>query len=108
RNLLSMIHTSDLIDTDIQTIQLSATFDELIDVVRSGTRNIIGVINQDKQLEGVITLDSIRPIMFDKDLHEKLSIIKVMSLPPAVIDRDETMDNIIKKFDDTRSWNLPV
>lgn len=108
QNLLSMIYTSDLIDKDIQTIQLNATFDELINLVRSGTRNIIGVVNQDKQLEGVITLDSIRPIMFDKDLHEKLTIIKVMSLPPALIDKEEAMDSIIKKFDDTGSWNLPV
>lgn len=108
RNLLSLIHPSELVDKDVQTIHLQATFNELISLIRSGNRNIIAVINSDQQLEGIITLDSIRPIMFDRDRHKKLTIIQVMDLPPALIRTDESMESILKKFDETGSWNLPV
>jgi CIC family chloride channel protein len=108
RNLLSLIPVSALIDRDIQTVQLHASIDELIDLVRTGNRNVIAVINEDMRLEGIITLDSIRPVMFDKYQQENLSIIKLMSLPPALVDEEESMESILKKFDDTGSWMLPV
>lgn len=108
RNLLSLIHVPELIDTDIQVITMDAPFEELINLVKAGKRNMIAVINSDRQLEGIITLESIRPVMFDRTIYQDLSIIQVMKHPPAVIAKDEDMESIIRKFDDTGSWNLPV
>jgi CIC family chloride channel protein len=31
-----------------------------------------------------------------------------MSIPPAVIIADESMENVMKLFDETGAWNLPV
>ncbi|MCQ6959178.1 chloride channel protein [Mucilaginibacter aquariorum] len=108
RNLLSLIPVADLIDKDTQTVQIDASIEDLISLIRTGSRNMIAVVNKETELEGIITLDSIRPVMFDKDLKESLSIIKLMSLPPALIDEEESMESILRKFDDTGSWVLPV
>lgn len=108
RNLLSLIHVCELIDTDIQTIAVDAPFEELISLVRGGKRNMVAVINSDHQLAGIITLESVWPIMFDRAMYLDLSIAHVMKQPPAVITNEEDMESIINKFDQTGSWNLPV
>jgi CIC family chloride channel protein len=108
QNLLTLLNTDEVIDTDIQFIQHHASFNELIDLVRVGKRNHIAVVNKDHQLEGIVRLDDIRPVMFNKELYDTLDVQKVMMVPPAVIDITDDMRDIIKKFDETNTWNLPV
>ena len=57
---------------------------------------------------GVIELNSVRDIMFNTDLYDKIQVIELMRKPPAVIELGESMDDVMKKFDSTDSWNLPV
>ncbi len=37
-----------------------------------------------------------------------MTVSKFMAMPPARIDIGETMEVVMKKFDDTGAWNLPV
>ncbi|WP_198170197.1 chloride channel protein [Mucilaginibacter arboris] len=107
RNLLSLLHTPDLIEKNIQTINVHASFPELLDLVRQGHRNFIAVL-ENSTLVGIITLDDIRPVMFNHEMYEELDVEKVMKAPPATIQLEDDMRSIIRKFDDTNTWNLPV
>jgi CIC family chloride channel protein len=108
RNLLSLMHAPELIDRDFQTINTGGSFKELIDLIKVGKRSMIAVIDPDGHLAGIITLENIRPFMFDHTLYDSLSLQQVMSQPPALIGQADDMGEIIKKFDETGSWNLPV
>ena len=59
-------------------------------------------------LKGVVVLDEIRNIMFRPDLYRKMYVSKFMSMPPARIEVGMSMDKVMKTFDDTGAWNLPV
>jgi CIC family chloride channel protein len=85
-----------------------ASFEDLIELISVGKRNFIAVTDDDHVLEGIILLDDIRSIMFNKELYDKLTIEEVMIPPPALIDIDDDARQIIKKFDETNTWNLPV
>ncbi|MDR6945129.1 chloride channel protein [Mucilaginibacter pocheonensis] len=108
QNLLSLLHTSQLVDKDVQEISIYASFNELIELISKGKKNFIAVTNDDHVLEGIVMLDDIRPVMFNKDLHDELNVQKVMITPPAIIDVDDDVREIVKKFDETNTWNLPV
>ncbi|GAB3905188.1 chloride channel protein [Mucilaginibacter boryungensis] len=108
KNLLSLMHTYDLVDKDIQVIDKHATFNELITLIKTGKRNIIAVVNKTGGLEGIIRLEDVRPVMFNKELYESLDVQKIMITPPAVIDLNDDVRDIIKIFDETGTWNLPV
>ncbi len=108
RNLLTLLHTSELIDRDVQFIITDSMFTDLIDLIKVGKRNIIAVTGPGMQLAGIIQLDDIRKIMFDKELYKTLTVKDVMSLPPAVIHITDDMRDIVTKFDETATWNLPV
>ncbi|RYE09103.1 MAG: chloride channel protein [Sphingobacteriaceae bacterium] len=108
RNLLSLLHAPDLIEKDIQTIDVNASFEELLELIKNGHRNTIGVLENDESLVGIITLDDIRPIMFNHEMYSETDVQNVMKAPPATVEIAEDMRSVIRKFDDTNSWNLPV
>ena len=78
------------------------------DVISRSHRNLFPVLDKDNVLMGVVILDDIRNIMFRPDLYKKMYVNSFMTMPPAKININEPMEKVMKTFDDTRAWNLPV
>lgn len=108
KNILSSIKVNKVLETDFQTLRPSQSLGEVIEVISKSKRNIFPVVDKDNILIGVILLDSIREIMFKTDLYDKLKANELMRLPKAVVTADEDMIKVMKKFENTQSWNLPV
>jgi CIC family chloride channel protein len=108
RNLLSMLQTLDLIDKDIQVIDKNGTFQELADLVKAGKRNVIAVTDSDKKLVGIITMDDLRPFLFDEKAFAVSCALDLMKDPPALIYEFDDVVSVVRKFDETGAWNLPV
>jgi len=108
RNLLSLLRTIDLIDQDVQVVNINAPFTELVELVRQGKRNVIAVIDDHFSLVGIITMDDLRPILFNQEACIASTIAGLMRLPPAFINESDSLMMVVKKFDETGVWNLPV
>lgn len=108
RNLLSLLQIPDLIDKDIQVIGTHAPSSELAGLVRSGRRNIIAVLDENRRFAGIISLDDIRPLVFTEDGYSQLTVANLMHPPVAVINEFDNVMTVVKKFDETGAWNLPV
>ena len=80
----------------------------MVDVISVCTRNLFPVTDAEGNLKGIVLLDDIRNIMFRPDLYQKMHVHKFMTAPPARIDLHDNMDDVMKKFDFTKAWNLPV
>ncbi|NLR59651.1 chloride channel protein [Chitinophaga polysaccharea] len=107
-NILLLLKMDDLIEKDVQQINIGATLRELIELIKEGNRNIIAVVNDQNRFEGIITLDDIRPIMFNPELYDKVMVKKLMKAPPAEVYLKDNINLVIKKFDEVQAWNLPV
>ena len=46
--------------------------------------------------------------MFRQELYHRFKVEKFMISPPARINVTDSMEAVMKKFDDTKAWNLPV
>ncbi|GAA4312023.1 chloride channel protein [Compostibacter hankyongensis] len=108
RNLLSLLHTGDIIEKDIRIISPEATLRELVALIKISSRNLFGVVNDAGELEGIIVLDDVKEVMFNTELYDSTHIRQLMKNPPAFIDVQEPMQQVMKKFDETGAWNLPV
>lgn len=108
RNILSLLHTHDIIEKDIRTISPDATLRGLVDLIKVSKRNMFGVVNEKQELVGIVMLDDIRDVMFRTELYDSTFIRQLMKSPPAYIDVSESMQQVMKKFDETLAWNLPV
>jgi CIC family chloride channel protein len=108
QKILSSINLSNLLETNFQPINENALMRELISVIEKSKRNIFPVLTSEGKLVGTIQLDSIREIMFNQDLYDKILVKELIQKAPAVITLDESMESVMKKFDETGAWNLPV
>jgi CIC family chloride channel protein len=70
--------------------------------------NIFPVVNEEKELVGIIYLDDIRDIIFNTELYEKVMVEELMQTPAEVIDLHEKMEHVLEIFEQTAAWNLPV
>lgn len=108
KTVLTLLKVDNLIETDFITVTPDMNLKQMVDSVARSHRNLFPVIDKNGMLLGVVLLDDIRNIMFRSDLYHKMHVQKFMSRPPAVIEADEKMDNVMEVFDSTHAWNLPV
>ena len=108
RQVLSLIDLRKIIEKDLLQIDPEASLEELIQLVKTSKRNVFPVVNQENELQGVITLDDIRDIMFDQDKRQIIQVKSLMRTPPAFIGPTESMQSVMSKFEVTAAWNLPV
>ena len=55
----------------------------------------------------MVHLDNIRELIFDTKIYDT-TLVKDLMVPAHAVDLDDTLHDILKKFDETRQWNLPV
>jgi CIC family chloride channel protein len=96
------------IETDLLKVKPSATLGDLVKVIARSKRNLFPVVDEFNILEGVVSLDDVREIMFQSDLYETTLVRDLMSIPPSYIDTKENIDSVMEAFRKTGAWNLPV
>src|SRR5664280_1490077 len=108
KEVFSLVKLMNVIETDLLTINIDSTLGELVKVISKSKRNIFPVIDNENNFQGVILLDDIREIMFDKDRYDKTYVKDILTAPPAIILPNDKMDIVMKKFSESKAWNLPV
>lgn len=108
RAVLTLLKMDSVIETDFLSVRPEMTLKDMVDTIAKSNRNLFPVLNGAGILLGVVQLDDIRNIMFRPDLYRKMNVASFMTSPPDRIIIGEHMDKVMKKFDVTRAWNLPV
>lgn len=106
--ILSSIKVYSIMETNMPIISNDATLDDLIVSITKTKRNIFPVISQNNKLEGIILLDSIRGIIFDPNRNGQMSVREIMSQPPTTVSSLDNLNEVMKKFELSGVWNLPV
>jgi CIC family chloride channel protein len=106
--VLTLMKLSRVIETDFHIIKPKMSLGELINIISQSRRNIFPVLNSQEGLIGIVLLDDIRKIMFNHELYDTTKVEDLMTIPPAFVKMDENMDQVMRKFEETGAWNLPV
>lgn len=106
--VLTLLKIDNVIETDFLTVLPEMDLRQMVKVISQSNRNLFPVVDRRGFLIGVVLLDDIRNIMFRPDLYRRMHVDKFMSTPPALIDIHSSMEKVMKVFDDTGAWNLPV
>jgi chloride channel protein, CIC family len=96
------------IETDLRIVRPNDTLGDLVKVISTSKRNIYPVVDEYNILEGVVSLDDVREIMFNPELYEEITMHDVMTIPPSYIDKKESIETVMDTFRKTGAWNLPV
>lgn len=106
--VLTLLKTSDLIESDFCPVHMEDNLGSLVDVVAKSKRNIFPVVDSNDKFQGFISLDDIRMIMFDREKYNEVFVYNIMKQPPYTVCDCEKMDSVMRKFEKSGAWNLPV
>lgn len=106
--ILTLLNLDAVIESNFKSVSPELSLGDLVKVVSSSKRNLFPVLNKEEELKGILLLDDFRNIMFDTDLYNTITVGQLMSPAPDAIERTDTMDIVMKKFQKSNAWNLPV
>ncbi len=107
-SILSKIDVREMIETDFATIHFKATLRDIVETIKHSKRNTFPVVKKNNKLLGIIYLDNIREEMFKAELYDIVTAKEVMRKASMVIDTNEDIFAIMRKFEESGQWNLPV
>ncbi len=106
--VLTLMKLDSVIEKDFETVSIDDSLGQLIKAVSKSKRNIFPVLNNEDELVGIVLLDNIREVMFQREKYEETLVSDVMISPPEIVDVTDNMDIVMKKFNSSGAWNLPV
>jgi len=106
--VLTLMKVENVIETDFEVVHPEMYLGDLVKIISTAKRNIFPVVNNDGVFLGIVLLDDIRNIMFRKELYTRFKVRKLMISPPAKLTINDSMEKVMRIFDDTNAWNLPV
>lgn len=110
QSVLTLMDIKQQLETNFIPLDQDMNLGEIVNVgVIHSSRNIFPVVDKEMMFKGIILLDDIRTIMFDRSLYKEVKVIDVMQQAPEVIDIENChMKEIMQKFENSKAWNLPV
>ena len=108
KSVLTLMDIESVVETDFEKVHPDDDLGEMVKVISKAKRNMFPVVDGRGELLGIVILDDIRNIIFRQELYHRFYVGRFMVTPPARIQMDDSMEVVMKKFDDTKAWNLPV
>jgi CIC family chloride channel protein len=108
RAVLTLMSIESVVETNFEVVYPDMDLAQMVSVIAKARRNIFPVVEKTGELIGIVALDDIRNIMFRQELYHRFKVEKFMTSPPARIYVTDSMEVVMRKFDESKAWNLPV
>jgi CIC family chloride channel protein len=107
-NILATLDINTIIQTDYLTVKLEKNLLALVELISHSDQEVFAVVNDNKELIGVIYFNEIRDVIFS-DFKVKYTPINEVMLPPKeIIYPTDSMETVMDKFEKTKVVFLPV
>ena len=106
--VLTLLRASSLIEKDFEGVSIDSSLRELVEVVSRSERSIFPVLDSHGRFQGYVSLADIRRDMFDQSLYDTRHVYNYMRSAQEYVYESEPMDSVMRKFEKTGAWNLPV
>ena len=110
KNALMMLDLDKIIETNFIILYPQMTLGEVVmKAVAKSPRNHFPVVNDGNEFLGILTINDIRNIMFDKDKYDTVKVESLMHAGSDIIYYEtDNAEDILNKFKQTGAWNLVV
>ena len=106
--VLTLLKTEQLLETDFLPLRIDATLRELVEAISTSNRNLFPVVDSRGRFQGYVILSDVRKDMFRQELYDKRHVYNYMRTAPEYVHPDEPMESVMRKFEKSGAWNLPV
>lgn len=105
---LTLMSMKSVIEKDYHPVPPDLPMGNLVSEISRSNNNFLPVLNDAGVLLGVIDITKIRHVIFRTELYKKFEVHQLMMHPSAIVGENESMDEVMKKFDKTDAAQLPV
>ncbi len=106
--ILKLLDANVLIETDFKTISAEQNLGDLVHIISNSERNIFPVVDKENNFKGVVVMADVRKVIFKPELYNEILIKDVMFIPEIIINSGEKVSEIVKKFQNTGIYNIPI
>ncbi len=107
-NILSTLDIDTIIQCDYLTVHPDENLSKLVDLISHSNQVVFAVVDNEKELVGVVHFNDIREIIFNAYRVKYTQIKDVMKTPLATISTFDSMEIVMSKFEKSKSAFLPV
>ncbi|CAD0008796.1 chloride channel protein [Flavobacterium chungangense] len=107
-NILSTLDIETIIQCDYLTVHPDDNLSKLVDLISHSNQVVFAVVNNEKDLVGIVHFNDIREIIFNSYRVKYTQIKDVMKTPFAIIYSFDSMEIVMSKFEKSKSAFLPV
>lgn len=107
-NILSTLDIDTIIQCDYLTVHPEENLSKLVDLISHSNQVVFAVVNNEKELVGIVHFNDIREIIFNTYRVKYTFIKDVMKTPAATISSFDSMEIVMSKFEKSKTAFLPV
>lgn len=106
--VLTLMNLKEELETEFEVVNPYQSLGDLVKKVATSKRNLFPVVDEQGIFIGIVGLNDIRGIMFDKEAYDKTIVHELMTMAPEIVSVNESMEAVMGKFESSGAWNLPV
>jgi CIC family chloride channel protein len=107
-NILSTISLQEMIDDTYMNISINHTAGDMFKILNDSPKTVFAIHDNEHLFVGVIELNDIKKLVLRQDIDVNAPIASIVKNPPEIIYYRDKMTDVMKKFDSTQTWHLPV
>jgi len=107
-NILNVLETEKIIQTDYLTITPDENLEKLVDLISHSNQVIFAVVNKEKELLGIVYFNDVREIIFSNFKVKYTPVHEVMTQPVEIVLATDSMETVMNKFERAKIAFLPV
>lgn len=108
KNILFSLKTDEFIEADYPLLYPENQLEDLIEILAQSSRTVFPVINQRKELLGLVWLDNVRALMFKPELYNEITIGELMSDAKQTVSPQDPMESVMQVFEAVDQIVLPI
>jgi len=108
RAAMTLLQTKDLIRDKYPKVLVSDSLRRLVAVVKDSDAAVVAVLGEDGSYQGMIDVANVRKSLFRTDKYDTEKVYSLMESLPEVIVENEKVEEVMRKFEATEAWRLPV
>lgn len=108
RSVLTLMSMDSVIQHYDKVLYSDMNLGDVATQVSNSKNHVFPVVNKQMQFVGAVYFDDIRHLIFRTELHRNFTVSQLMTQPKARLSVNDSMDVVVKVFDKTGAWTLPV
>ena len=108
KSMLTLMKVKPLIESDFSQVNINQTLGDFVKIVAESKRNVFPVVDDENNLHGIIFINDVRNIIFNRKLYDNTYMCDLMFMPMYMVHPEDSMGSVAEKFSKSGKYNLAV